>query len=165
MWRTKFIVWVDTIFMVIGEKQAQDVPELLKSMTLNSILGPTQLTFCMQEVSSIHRHCTVNVGYKIYVLGGHVCTIGTVDTVYIFDTRTKIWTLDGPRLRYGITYDLGCSTLYLADGRHVIIAAGGHPTRKSSVQFYDINAPTTWQGLPNLPINVGEYPHIAYMGK
>jgi hypothetical protein len=95
----------------------------------------------------IHWHCTVNVGYKIYVLGGHVCTIGTVDTVYIFDTRTKIWTLDGPRLRYGITY------------------AGGHPTRKSSVQFYDINAPTTWQGLPNLPINVGEYPHIAYMGK
>jgi hypothetical protein len=114
--------------------------------------------------AGIHRHCTVNVGHKLYVLGGNDCTFG-LDTVYIFDSRTKIWTLDGPRLCYGTTFDLGCSTLYLADSRHIIIAAGGHPIRRRSVQFYDIDAPNAWWDLPNLPINVAEAPHIAYMGK
>ncbi len=67
----------------------------------------------------IHRHCAVVVDIRIFVLGGHDCSNPT-NKVYIFNTRTKRWTSGAKNLHHTHVYDLGCSVVYLEDGRRVI---------------------------------------------
>lgn len=125
----------------------------------------TMLPNLLPHANGIHRSCSVSNGHKIYITGGHDCVVGAIDTVYVLDTRTKLWTTN---LKFvgGGRYDHACSTAYLNDDTHVIIMVGGSGGVNFKVQFLNLDDEAAgWQALPDLPFNWVEFPQVAYLGK
>jgi hypothetical protein len=113
----------------------------------------------------VHRQCTVNVGFYLYVIGGHHCS-GTWDRVYRFDTLAKQW-VHLNSVRWTV-YDHSCESLYLKDGTHIIMVAGGHTSlgRDQRVQYMRLSDPGGgWIESPSLGTPWAETPHLAYVGR
>ena len=117
----------------------------------------------------IQRHCSVVVDYRIFVMGGDTCVTNDLNTVWKFDTRDKTWSLGPTKLPYPV-YDLGCSTMYLKDGRFGIMIAGGlnyhTAVVRKKVYFLDLaNEDGPWEEFPDLPVEWYHKPNIMYLGK
>ncbi len=120
------------------------------------------------NTNGIHRHCTVAVDTRLWVMGGTDCTRARYE-VFIFDTRTKRWSSAAKNLLHGGVYDQACEVVYLQDGRKVIMQAGGtihNVGRRNYVQMLDLaNEANDWVSLNGLPQHWAEQPHMAYFGK
>ena len=102
------------------------------------------------------------------MVGGDNCKSTNLNTVYVYNTRVRAWTLLGKRMLIA-AYDIACSSAYFPDGKHVIVVAGGYTSgvgRRNTVQYLDLsNINGEWAAMPSLPITWAELPHLAYLGK
>ena len=124
------------------------------------------MTTSMPRQNGVHRHCSVPVGHRIWVLGGNNCKSSNMNNVYRFNTRTKVWDQAENSLP-AERFDISCNTLYLKDGTHIIMAAGGYNGGgRSSVFYLNLaNEDGAWQSFGNLPSKTWGIGHLAYLGK
>ena len=104
------------------------------------------------------------------MLGGEICASRDINTNWKYDTRAATWTEAGSKMPES-KYDLACTKLYLKDGTHGIMAAGGinranTNVYSNTVHFLDLsNEDGAWETFPTLPLRYGHNHWLSYLGK
>ena len=109
------------------------------------------------------------MGFKLVILGGISCDQTNMpEHPYVFNPRTNEWSKKDTPLPYGKIYESGCSTLYLKDGKHILMMAGGRNENHEivgNVAYLELeNEDGEWVQAPDI-VPMANMPHLAYLGK
>ncbi len=168
----------DRIFAIAGHNAHGTTPESgqhcertieeydIETNTWLLLTAPSEI---VPLVGGNHRHATVSVGHRLFMIGGHECVHGDKKWIFVFDTRTRTWTQKSNHLVSNPVYDLACSLVYFKDGRKVIMCGGGYTNgvgKTNYVQYLDLaNEDGPWATSSGLSMTWSEGPAMAYLGK